>query len=386
MQSASNGATPPNAAGKGTATTAATDVAGGLAGSPAAASKSSRRRPPRSATPAPEAAASRAVRAVLLPPATALKAVIGYTATALGVSKPRPGALPAAPSGRPPPLSVATRRDIVLGLAITAGTFAVGAAAGCRAVILLKGTNRFRDSIDIPATAFGVLPADGPSGPHVTSGFITKSVWRRHPSRAPHAAAAAGDWRQRPRLVRSPPRPAAVRPGGAAAAERRDARHPPGGRALPRNEAVGHARPGPRRRCAAVCDGPARRARGGVPGGRAPAGRGPPPPTWRRRDGAPRPGRAGRAGAPRGGGVDRAPVGGGRFGGAAAVGGPRRVHALPRRRADQGGCRVRAAGSRRQGAGAGHVARERREGDAVEAADAPSCGRRTGWVRGEEAV
>jgi len=174
MQSASNGATPPNAVGNGTATTAATDVAGGSAGSPAAASKSSRRRPPRSPTPAPEAAASRAVRAVLLPPAAALKAVIGYTATALGVSKPRPGELPAAPSGRPPPLSAATRRDIVLGLAITAGTFAVGAAAGCRAVSLLKGTNRFRDSIDIPATAFGVLPADKPSGPHVTSGFITK--------------------------------------------------------------------------------------------------------------------------------------------------------------------------------------------------------------------
>ena len=58
-------------------------------------------------------------------------------------------------------------------IGLLAGT-AVGAAAGCRAVSLLKGTNRFRDSIDIPATAFGVLPADKPSGPHVTSGFITK--------------------------------------------------------------------------------------------------------------------------------------------------------------------------------------------------------------------
>jgi len=69
---------------------------------------------------------------------------------------------------------VATRRGIVLGLAITAGTFAVGAAAGRRVVSLPKGTTRFRDSIDIPATAFGVLPADGPSGPHVIRGFITE--------------------------------------------------------------------------------------------------------------------------------------------------------------------------------------------------------------------
>lgn len=109
------------------------------------------------------------MRAVLLPPTVAANAVLSLTTAALGVRVPPPTATP--PSRPKNPNAANTRRGVVLGLGVTAITFVAGAAVGRRTGALPHTAARYRDTSDIPATAFHVV--DGPASDFVLSAFVT---------------------------------------------------------------------------------------------------------------------------------------------------------------------------------------------------------------------
>lgn len=109
------------------------------------------------------------MRAVLLPPTVAANAVLSLTTAALGVRVPPPTATP--PSRPKNPNAANTRRGVVLGLGVTATTFVAGAAVGRRTGALPHTAARYRDTSDIPATAFHVV--DGPASDFVLSAFVT---------------------------------------------------------------------------------------------------------------------------------------------------------------------------------------------------------------------